>query len=105
MLPQLIVFDLDGTLVDSAVSVSMILNEMRSEAGKTELPKGVFERWISLGAEILVANAMDLTTSEVGHALVDFRARYAEMKTPIGTVYYGALDALHYLKSTSDNLK
>jgi phosphoglycolate phosphatase len=104
MLPQLIVFDLDGTLVDSAATVSTILNEMRSELGKLALPKAVFEGWISLGAEVLISKSLEVYGAEIAVPLADFRDRYANLKTHPDNVYQGAFEALRHLQSIGVSL-
>jgi phosphoglycolate phosphatase len=100
MLPQLIVFDLDGTLVDSAATVSSILNEMRFELGKAPLPKALFEGWISLGAKVLISKSLEIYDAEIESSLADFRDRYANIKTSINNIYPSVLEALHHLKSS-----
>jgi phosphoglycolate phosphatase len=91
------VFDLDGTLVDSAVVVASILNEKRVELGRVALPVSEFIPWISLGGEQLVSNALDIPADSVAQHVADFRSRYLTRPTPLESVYPGAADMLAVL--------
>lgn len=104
MLPQLIVFDLDGTLVDSASTVSSILNEMRFELGKVPLPKTLYAGLISLGAEALISKSLEIYDAEINSSLADFRDRYANIKTSVDDIYPGAIEALRHLQSIGVSL-
>lgn len=48
-LPKAVVFDLDGTLINSAGQVASILNDLRVELGKPIMPVSSYVPWISLG--------------------------------------------------------
>lgn len=87
MTKRLAVFDLDGTLVDSAQVVSKILNELRQGMGKKVRDVDYFIPWISLGGEDLVANGLDIDPKDAEKHLQEFRARYAALPTPKGSVY------------------
>lgn len=49
-----VLFDLDGTLVDSAPDLATALNRLLAEEGKTELPYGVIRDQVSNGGNALV---------------------------------------------------
>jgi len=93
------VFDLDGTLVDTARTVVAILNDKRRELGLPEEEDAFFHRWLSLGGEPLIANALCVSGQAVADHLGDFRERYAAMPTPPDSVYAGVADFLAYLKA------
>lgn len=92
-----IVFDLDGTLVDSAPSVACVLNEMRAEHGIAPAPDSRYRGWISLGAPTLVRNALDLQTSDCAVELAEFRRRLARHTVPASSLYAGVPDVLERL--------
>ena len=95
---NLIVYDLDGTLVDSADMVQKILNDIRLELGKPILNKSAFMPWISLGGEDLIRNALGIPEVDVNKYLQEFRLRYFSLPTPQESIYEGVLDCLDYLK-------
>lgn len=89
-----VLFDLDGTLVDSAPLVGTILNGMRAERDRAPLPVDCFRQWISLGAAELVSRALNLAPPEVDGALQDFRGRYGRMPTPGACLFPGVPETL-----------
>lgn len=99
-----VLFDLDGTLVDSAPLVAAILNDMRAEQGSLPLPVGCFRQWISLGAAELVSRALNVALPEADGALQDFRARYGRMPTPGTCLFPGVPDTLAALSEAGFRL-
>jgi phosphoglycolate phosphatase len=93
-LPKHLIFDLDGTLVDSALVISRILNQMRNERGLLPLEREQFTHWISLGAEQLLSRALVLDVDTASDHLADFRDRYMLLPTPAESVYRGVHLAL-----------
>ena len=55
---SLIVFDLDGTLIDSRLDLAESTNEMLSEYGATPLPVDAVAAMVGEGARVLVARAL-----------------------------------------------
>lgn len=109
--PEAIVFDLDGTLVDSAADLAVAVNGMLTARDLRAWPVSDIRRWIGEGAERLVARALaasraadgkasDLPDELVVEGLADFRVRYAAACTLQTTLYPGALDALAVARST-----
>ena len=56
--PEAVVFDLDGTLVDSALSIQLALNGALAEAGYGPLDIGTVKTMIGAGPEVLVQRAL-----------------------------------------------
>ncbi|MEF3192987.1 MAG: phosphoglycolate phosphatase [Halothiobacillaceae bacterium] len=54
MRPQAFLFDLDGTLVDTAPDMAGALNRLRAEHDLPELPYATIRPWVSHGAGALV---------------------------------------------------
>lgn len=96
---KLVVFDLDGTLVDSAPATIAILNQLRHERGLVELPVHVFIPWLSLGGTGLMSNALELTTTKQANTyLQEFRKRAKLLDSDAMWLYAGVektLDTLH----------
>jgi phosphoglycolate phosphatase len=88
------VFDLDGTLVDSADAIGDIINNMRAERGLQRLSLDEVRPYVTSGgaamAEALLAGAWGDTLT----ALAAFRERYGAAPTPADSVYPGAREAL-----------
>jgi phosphoglycolate phosphatase len=92
-----VIYDLDGTLVDSAQVVIAILNEMRTHLGKAPLAQASFLPWLSLGGEDLVAQALEVSKSAAAPYLAQFRQTYWERPTPQNCLYPGAIAILESL--------
>jgi len=105
MFPRLLVFDLDGTLIDSRKDLANSVNAMLAHVGKPELPLGVVESYIGDGATMLVRRALgdpegDVhDEAEVNAALAFFLDYYRVHKLDFTTVYDGALDALTSIRA------
>ncbi|MBU3625039.1 HAD-IA family hydrolase [Polynucleobacter sp. JS-Safj-400b-B2] len=97
---KLIVYDLDGTLIDSAKIVTSVLNQMRTERGLEHLEAEQLVPWLSMGGEDLVANALGLPVKGIQSHLTDFRKRYSEIDTPNDSIYPGIKETLnHFVNS------
>ena len=102
---QLVIYDLDGTLIDSAQVVTGILNQMRSEISKPAINKAALLPLLSLGGEELVAGSLGLTNAkEVAAALLEFRQRYIELETPVGSLYPNVIATLEQLQALDYSL-
>ena len=58
MFPRLLVFDLDGTLIDSRIDLSNSINAMLAHLGKPQLPAAVIAGYIGDGVTMLVRRAL-----------------------------------------------
>lgn len=91
-----IIFDLDGTLVDSAGPIATALNRMRARKGLPgQVSRKEVKQWVSLGAEALVRHA--LAGAYRDGDLAEFRAEYAAVTTPPACVYEGVPEMLDML--------
>jgi phosphoglycolate phosphatase len=61
---ELILFDLDGTLIDSAPDLEQALNSMLSELTLPTISETLVREWIGNGATKLVERALDFTTDQ-----------------------------------------
>ena len=108
--PQLLVFDLDGTLIDSRVDLCNSVNAMLSHLGKPELPQQVIASYIGDGASMLVRRALgdpegDSTDEQyVTAALTYFLDYYRVHKLDFTYVYPGVVEALEAIRAAHPQL-
>ena len=96
---ELVIYDLDGTLIDSAQTVLSIVNQMRDELGKPPVEKNSLVPWISLGGMQLITKALEVDLSVAEKYLEEFRGRYLKYSSQEADLYPGVrktLDALSY---------
>ena len=71
-LPKLVMFDLDGTLVDSVPDLAAAINQMLWQLGRQPVAVSTVATWVGNGAEVLVRRALagSLECADVDEALV-----------------------------------
>ena len=100
MVPRLLVFDLDGTLIDSHVDLANSINAMLAHLGRPELPLAVIGGYIGDGATLLVRRALGDPEGDVhdeayvNRALAYFLDYYSAHKLDFTFVYAGVEEAL-----------
>jgi phosphoglycolate phosphatase len=103
---RLIVFDLDGTLIDSQKDLANSINEMLVQLHRQPLPDEIIAAYIGDGAGMLVRRALGDPTDEhlVEHGLDLFLAYYREHKLDYTYVYPGVFESLDALRWTPDGV-
>src|SRR5262249_33756945 len=93
---KLLVFDLDGTLVDSRMDLTNSINAMLRHYQRPELPAEVISSYIGNGAPMLVRRSLGDPDNEtfVQEALLYFMAYYREHKLDTTYVYGGIKETL-----------
>src|SRR5215813_7594265 len=93
---RLLIFDLDGTLVDSRQDLANSINAMLRHFQRPELPADVIASYIGDGAPMLVRRSLGDPDDEnfVQDALLYFMAWYREHKLDFTYVYEGIKEAL-----------
>src|ERR1039458_3414482 len=88
---RLLVFDLDGTLIDSRLDLIHSVNAMLVHLGRPELDGDVIASYVGDGAPALVRRALEDTDDEalLLTALEDFLGYYRVHKLDHTTVYEG----------------
>ncbi|MBU1364335.1 MAG: HAD-IA family hydrolase [Gammaproteobacteria bacterium] len=94
-----IVYDLDGTLIDSAATVATLLNDLRAERTLLPLNRDDLTPWLSIGGKGMVAAALSIAEDEAHGYLDVFRARYLALPTDPATLYPDVHKTLSTLKS------
>ena len=72
-----VLFDLDGTLADTAPDLAYALNHLLLESGRAPLPYKVLRPMASHGARGLIGQAFDLTPQDDGYA--ELRQRFLDV--------------------------
>jgi phosphoglycolate phosphatase len=99
---RLIIFDLDGTLVDSQVDLANSVNAMLRHYHRPELPAEVISTYIGDGAPMLVRRALGDPRDEhfVRDALAFFIHYYREHKLDNTRAYAGIPEALAVIRAS-----
>jgi phosphoglycolate phosphatase len=108
---KLVVFDLDGTLIDSAQDLCNSVNAALAEFGRAPLPDPTVAGFVGNGAPLLIRrslamadsvplDAIDQTLFEQAYAY--FLKYYREHKLDFTYAYEGVLEALAALKQIHD---
>ena len=99
---KLLIFDLDGTLVDSREDLANSINAMLRHYGKPELPHQVIASYIGDGAPMLVRRSLGDPDDEsfVQDALLYFMAWYREHKLDTTYIYEGVRESLDAIQSS-----
>ena len=100
--PRLVLFDLDGTLADTAPDLAAPVNAMREERGLPPLPLERLRPHASAGARGLLGAGLGVTKDDpVFEALKDeFLRRYEADMVVLTRLFDGMDDLLHRLEST-----
>lgn len=98
---KLIVFDLDGTLIDSRKDLCNSINAMLAQFHRQPLPEEIIAEYIGDGAGMLVRRALGDPADEtlVSSALESFLDYYREHKLDYTYVYPGVFESLEVLRA------
>jgi phosphoglycolate phosphatase len=97
---QLLIFDLDGTLIDSGLDLALSVNAMRERMGLPRLPNEEVATYVGHGVANLVRRSLgeQATEEKVQEALEFFLAYYREHMLDNTVTYPGVRAALEELK-------
>jgi phosphoglycolate phosphatase len=93
---KLLIFDLDGTLIDSRLDLVHSVNAMLRNFGRPELPEDVIATYVGDGAPMLVRRALGDPddSAAVDQAVEFFLAYYRVHKLDYTHLYQGIVDML-----------
>jgi phosphoglycolate phosphatase len=92
--PTALLFDLDGTLVDSVADLAASANFVRAQRGGQPLSEDVVREFVGDGAKILMERVVADLDLDPAIALREFRAHYGEHCTEQTVPYPGVSSAL-----------
>ncbi len=96
---RLLIFDLDGTLVDSKKDLALSVNAMRDRMGLGPLPDDLIASYVGHGVSVLVHRALEeqATEGDVQRAMGIFLEYYREHMLDHTQTYSGVREALEEL--------
>src|SRR5580692_3370138 len=102
---RLLVFDLDGTLIDSRLDLIHSVNAALRHIGRPELDGDVIASYVGDGAPVLMRRALGDVDDEslLVAALEYFLSYYRQHKLDHTTVYEGIPETLAALSATNGN--
>jgi phosphoglycolate phosphatase len=97
--PAALVFDLDGTLIDSRRDITTAINRMREELGLPPIPLEAVVTMVGEGARLLVERALgpDFPPDQVDRALARYLEHYADVCLEETRAYPGIEEMLEGL--------
>ena len=103
---MLLIFDLDGTLIDSRLDLIHAVNATRAQAGRGQLPPEQIFSFVGNGAPVLIQRAMGpgAPEDEVQNALEFFYDYYRHHALDHTVLYPGVQEALDRLHETGAKL-
>jgi phosphoglycolate phosphatase len=99
---KLVIFDLDGTLIDSRLDLVHSVNAALRHIGRPELPDDVIAGYVGDGAPILIQRALggqEVDDAVVRKGLEFFLSYYRQHKLDHTTVYPGISEVLAAVQS------
>lgn len=96
---ELLIFDLDGTLIDSRLDLANAVNATRVHMGKEALSNERVYSYVGNGAPVLIRRAMgeQATEAELQEALEFFLEYYSDHDLDFTTLYPGVKESLDRL--------
>jgi len=104
-----LIFDFDGTLIDSAPDIALGLNRLLVQENRRELPLSTVHQMIGDGAGRLVEQAFAatgaaLTPAELGPMTERYLTIYGALPVDRGCIYPGVVETLTALKNAGHRL-
>lgn len=102
---RLVIFDLDGTLIDSRLDLVHAVNAALRHIGRPELPEDVIASYVGDGAPVLIQRALGgevVDEATVRKGLEFFLSYYREHKLDHTTVYPGIAEALAAIQNSAN---
>jgi phosphoglycolate phosphatase len=101
-----LIFDLDGTLIDSRLDLANSVNATRNHMGQAPIPNELVYTYVGEGAPVLIRRAMgsEASQEDVDRALEYFLQYYRQHQLDHTTLYPGVRETLEALKANGARL-
>ena len=104
---KLVIFDLDGTLIDSRLDLVHSVNAALRHINRPELPDDVIASYVGDGAPVLIQRALGPEADDealIRKGLEFFLSYYREHKLDHTTIYSGIQDALASIRRSGNGV-
>lgn len=104
---RLVIFDLDGTLIDSRLDLVHSVNAALRHIQRPELPDGVIASYVGDGAPVLIQRALGPEAADdalIRKGLEFFLSYYREHKLDHTTIYPGIQEALASIQNSGNGV-
>ncbi|PWU09548.1 MAG: phosphoglycolate phosphatase [Terriglobia bacterium] len=103
---DLLIFDLDGTLIDSKQDLALSVNATRAHMRMAPLDIGQISSYVGSGAPILIRRALgaEATEAQIEESLEFFLEYYREHKLDHTRLYPGVQESLDRLRAAGKRL-
>ena len=100
MKKRLLIYDLDGTLVDTAKDIAISANYMRKQFGLSELPQNKISEFVGRGVHHLISHCIESDDEKlIEKAIKVYRDHYKEHMLDYSRLFPGAKDFLKHFES------
>lgn len=101
MKKKAVIFDLDGTLIDSIEDIALCTNEVLEKIGHETHPLDAYQNFVGDGALMLITNALNdnVTQETIEEALVLFKEIYGDRIHKNTKPYDGIYEMLDSIKN------
>jgi len=91
---KVVLFDLDGTLINSGLSFLKIVNELKEKEGQSSVDFEIVRKYSSRGATLVLKNSFpDASEDKISSLKSEFLSKYEKIMTS-NIVKYDGVDAL-----------
>jgi phosphoglycolate phosphatase len=104
---RLVIFDLDGTIIDSRLDLVHSVNAALRHIGRPELPDDVIASYVGDGAPILIQRALGAEAQDealVRRGLEFFLSYYRAHKLDHTKIYPGVMEALSAIQNSPNGI-
>ncbi len=96
---HLLIFDLDGTLVDTLDDIAEAVNHALARVGAGPVDRDDVRRFVGDGAENLIKRALGRSTACFPEAIVQYKEYYRRNLTNRSSLYSHVLETLEYFRN------